>query len=91
VSLSEARAHLALAAGAWTLDGQQRIGGVVPVNVTAKGRLLEGRETNSTLTGYVEVGQTALLPLFDMLRATNLAEVPSDSGVVRIARRPTWS
>src|SRR5262249_23572313 len=70
-------AHASLSMGHWKVDGQHRVGGLVPIAIAARGRMLEGSATNSTLTGYIEVGETALLPLFDLLRTTGIADVPA--------------
>ena len=71
-------AHLVLDRGSWRLDGNHRLGGVAPVTIVARGRMLSGRETDSTLDGTVHIGETPLLALFDVLRTTNLADIPSD-------------
>ena len=71
-------AHLVLDRGHWRLDGEQRLGGVAPVTISARGRMLNGRDTDSTLDGTVHVGDTPLLALFQALRTTNLADVPGD-------------
>ena len=79
-------ARLVLNRGRWRLDGEHRLGGVMPVTIVARGRMLNGRDTDSTLTGTVHIGDTPLLPLFDALRTTGIADVPSDvisSGTLR--------
>ena len=71
-------AHLVLNQGRWRLDGAHRFGGVMPVTISARGRMLRGRDTDSALTGTVHIGDTPLLALFDALRTTGIAAVPSD-------------
>jgi outer membrane protein assembly factor BamA/autotransporter translocation and assembly factor TamB len=71
-------AHVALARLDWRLDGTDRIGGIVPMTFTARGRILQGRDTDTSVTGLVHIGNTPLLPLFDMMRTVGIADVPAD-------------
>ena len=71
-------AHLVLNNGTWRLDGEQRLGGVMPITVAARGRMLQGRDTDSTLTGTVDIGDTPLLRLLEVLETTAIADVPNE-------------
>ena len=65
-------ASLELRDGRWRLVGRHRVGGVVPVLVTARGSL-EG-----AIEGTAQVAQTDLPALVEVLRVTNVAAIEGD-------------
>jgi outer membrane protein assembly factor BamA/autotransporter translocation and assembly factor TamB len=56
----------------WRLAGRHRVGGVVPVLVTARGSL------DRTIEGTAQVEQTDLPALIEVLRVTNVAAIESE-------------
>ena len=63
---------LELRDGRWRVNGGNRVGGVAPVLVTARGSL------NGTIEGTAQVAQTDLPALIEVLRVTNVAAIESE-------------
>jgi outer membrane protein insertion porin family len=70
--------ELTLENGAWRLTARHRVGGVAPVDVTARGTLEAGRPLADAtiLDGAVTVGQTSVQALADALGVLGLLATP---------------
>ena len=79
-------ARFRLADGTWGLEASHVVGDVAPVTVSLTGRLRGGDVKNSAMTGTLQVSESDLQAIFQVLSETSLVTGQQDlvSGAIRV-------